>query len=101
MSERGVGFNVTATRQNAGSAANALAPPRPPRPPGCVNAPGATFCASVTVVFGSDAAVRLSHVAASAYVEHTIAISSTAPVTASLCIASIPRGGILHAIAEA
>src|SRR5687767_6220991 len=82
MSDCGVGFSVTATRQNAGSAAKGFgggvagalaaafgAPPRPPAPPpraGWVNPPGATVCASVTVVVAFVSDVRLSQVAASA-----------------------------------
>src|SRR5688572_18853922 len=77
MSDCGVGFSVTATRQNAGSAAKGFggggagafaAPAGPPRPPraGWVNAPRATVCAIVTVVVGFVSDVRLSQVAASA-----------------------------------
>ena len=85
MSESLLGVSVAATRQKAGSAANAwaAAPPRPPAaarpsggawpsaprwppaPPrfatGGVNAPAATVWAAVMVVFGSARADRLSH----------------------------------------
>src|SRR5687768_10140671 len=67
MFDCGVGFNVTATPQNAGSAAYGLAPPaRPPRPAGGVKAPAATVCTAVTAVVAFASDVRLSHVAASA-----------------------------------
>src|SRR6185295_9294653 len=71
MSESLVGFNVAATRQNAGSVANAPAPARPPpagpRPPaGGVKAPAATGCAMVTAVSGSASEARRSHEVASA-----------------------------------
>src|SRR5687767_14154881 len=67
MFDCGVGFNVTATRQNAGSAAYGFAPPaRPPRPAGCVKPPAATVCTVVTAVVAFASDVRLSHVAASA-----------------------------------
>src|SRR5688500_6656327 len=75
MSDWGVGFRVTATRQNAGSAANgfvggvagafaapACPPPGAPPRAGWVNAPRATVCAMVTVVVGLVSDVRLSQV---------------------------------------
>jgi hypothetical protein len=65
ISESGDGLNVAATRQNAGSClkmAFGCADPRPVA--GGENAPAATDCANVIVVFGHDKASRLSHVAA-------------------------------------
>src|SRR5213594_1235445 len=56
ISESLLGFNVAATRQNAGRSLN----PPPPRPPPCVNAPAATACAVVIVVSGSLREARLS-----------------------------------------
>src|SRR5688572_3344994 len=58
MSESLDGFRVAATRQNAGSALNALAAPDAP---GGVNAPAATSCAVVTDTFGSARAASCSH----------------------------------------
>src|SRR6266850_2973583 len=66
ISESLDGFSVAATRQNAGRLA--YENPRP-RAAGLTNAPGGTVCASVIVVFGSESAARLSHVAAIALVE--------------------------------
>src|SRR6187455_3051782 len=65
MSDSADGLSVAATRQNAGRSANGLAC-TPPRPAGAVSPPAATDCASVIVVFGSDALERSSQVAASA-----------------------------------
>src|SRR4029077_7039190 len=61
MSESLEGFNVAATRQNAGS----LPYSDPPAPtdsfgPGGMNSPAATLCADVIVVFGCEREVRLS-----------------------------------------
>src|SRR6185295_17949147 len=64
MSESAVGFNVAATRQNAGRSTNGL----PPRPPGCVKAPAATVSAAVIVADGRASDARLSQVAARAAV---------------------------------
>src|SRR6185369_13873181 len=65
ISESGVGFAVSATRQNAGRSANWFPPPRPP-PPAGANAPAATAWAEVIVASGSFSEERLSHGAADA-----------------------------------
>src|SRR5262249_29582129 len=69
MSESLDGFSVAWIRQSAGRFANwlpprALAPPWPPLPDGGVSAPGATFCASVIVVFRRDSLARSSQAVA-------------------------------------
>src|SRR5262245_1780851 len=62
MSESPDGFNVAATRQNAGRLlAGSFWPPRPPRASGCVNPPAGTDCASVIVAPGGAMELRLSH----------------------------------------
>src|SRR4026209_1476699 len=65
ISESLDGFKVAATRQNAGrfisDAFCCVAVD-----PGGVKVPAGTVCANVTVVFGNESPVRLSHVAASA-----------------------------------
>src|SRR5688500_20200145 len=100
MSDCGVGFIVTATRQNAGSAANGFgggvgaafgAPAPPPRAAvegraGCVNPPGATVCASVTVVVAFVSDVTLSQVDASAG-ENDANVKGTANAAISLFMA--------------
>src|SRR5687767_11000018 len=99
ISDCGVGFSVTATRQNAGSVANGFgggvagalaaafgAPPRPPRA-GWVKAPCATVCASVTVVVALVSDVRLSQVAASAVTDpDSSAPANTAATTFCLYV---------------
>jgi hypothetical protein len=57
ISESLVGFNVAATRQNAGRSAAGAAFPRPA---GRLNPPAAIACAIVTDVFGSTIDERLS-----------------------------------------
>src|SRR5687768_9465485 len=64
MLERGVGRSVTATRQNAGSRAKAVPPPRPPVDG--AKAPAPTTAAAVTAASGVLMEARLSHVAADA-----------------------------------
>src|SRR5215472_4803869 len=65
MSESVDGFNVAATRQNAGSCLKSAVGCASPRPvTGGENAPAATDCASVIAVFGNESAWRLSQVAA-------------------------------------
>jgi hypothetical protein len=65
ISESLDGFNVAATRQNAGSCLKVAFGCTAPCPvAGGENAPAATDRASVIVVFGSDKASRLSLVAA-------------------------------------
>jgi hypothetical protein len=65
MSESLVGFNVAATRQNAGRSLKATTGGGPPVvSPGGVNLPAATGCASVIVVFGNASDAMLSQVVA-------------------------------------
>src|SRR5688572_3452998 len=65
MSESPDGLNVAVTLQNAGSCVKSAVGGAPGRPAsGEVNAPAATDCASVIVVFGSERRSRLSQVAA-------------------------------------
>ena len=65
ISESLEGLNVAATRQNAGSCLNVTSACAAAGPVIVAeNAPAGTACANVMVVFGSDKATRLSHVAA-------------------------------------
>jgi hypothetical protein len=65
MSESVDGFNVAATRQNAGSCLKSAAGSASPRPvTGDENAPAATDCANVIVVFGNESGWSLSQTAA-------------------------------------
>src|SRR6185436_5902197 len=64
MSESLDGFNVAATRQNAGRVLAASPPRPPPRAPGWVKPPAGTACARVMVVFGSVNDARPSQFAA-------------------------------------
>jgi len=76
MSESLDGLSVSATRQKPGRSAYGF-PPRPRAGVGATNAPGATVCAIVIVVCGSESDDRLSHVAAPASVAvamNTVAI---------------------------
>src|SRR6185436_593267 len=66
--ESEVGFNVAATRQNAGTVRGAACGPPPPPPrwplppaPGGVNVPAGTDSADVIVVLGSEMDFRFAH----------------------------------------
>src|SRR5215831_5689753 len=95
MSESLLGASVAVTRQKDGSSEKTPAVgPRPCRPPtGGANAPAATVCASVIVVFGSFSDVRLSQAAALAALTLSGAASGVAtsriprpPMTARTCL---------------
>src|SRR5438552_18717991 len=81
ISESLDGFSVAARRQNAGRLAYENPRPRPTA--GLTKAPGDTVCASVIVVFGSESAARLSHVAAIALVETRVVIAASPARAAS------------------
>jgi hypothetical protein len=84
MSESVDGFNLAATRQNAGrplaACTKAVGGGVPPAAMGIVSAPASTARASVIVVFGSTKDARLSHVWPAAWAATAAATSSAAAV---------------------
>src|SRR5262249_31270426 len=93
ISDSGVGFSVAATRQNAGTSANALPPPRPP-PPAGANAPAATLCASVIVASGNLREERLSHDAAETGSALKTRMNNTADKRILVIVASLGSGSV-------
>ena len=81
MSESLVGFNVAATRQNAGRPARAWFCCAAVEPGG-VNVPVETVWANVIVVSGNERRVRLSHVAAAT----GVALNVTAAIRTARCM---------------
>ena len=87
MSESLDGVSVAATRQNAGR--SVIARRVPPARPVTENAPAATGCAIVIVVFGSARAATLSHVAAIAMAGNATAPASIRVMAATFFIVSL------------
>src|ERR1700736_4399989 len=88
MSESLDGFNVAATRQNAGSALKAFAiageAAAPPAGVGGLNAPASIVCATVIVVFGSFSDARFSHDWGAAVVARAPSMAGAATASATM-----------------
>src|SRR5262249_8837246 len=74
--ESGAGFRVACTRQNVGRLLRPDIAPGSGAPPGGTNAPAATCCADVMVVWGSLSVARLSQVAAKTCPEPIVKMAS-------------------------